>query len=68
MHGSDCRATELIETLCKTDLQHTGMAFQSYSFAASEAIHNSSFLAAHAVLLLVAAFVCMAAIATQWSS
>jgi hypothetical protein len=67
LHDSDGHARKLIETLCTTDLQHTEIALQSCSFAASEAIHYSSFLAAHAVLLLVAGFLCMAAIAAQRS-
>jgi hypothetical protein len=50
-----------------TDLQPTEMVLQSCSFAMSEAIHYISFLAAHAVLFLVAGFVCMTVMAMQGS-
>jgi hypothetical protein len=37
-----------------TDLQHTEIALQKCSFAASEAAEYSSYFAAHAILLIVA--------------
>jgi hypothetical protein len=43
------------------------IAFQSCSFSATESVDYSSFLAAHAVLLIVAGFLCIAAIAAQQS-